>query len=95
MPQSSTALRHKAEALRLLRHSSAAPVKDTGRGVPLRPVWAREPWPCAHGTCLALEVRGGALWVHVRDAAGQTGWAPIARVLSPEARRTWARRGFG
>lgn len=43
----------------------------------------------------ALELREGALWVLVRDHAGQEAWAPVARVLSPEQRRAWARGGFG
>lgn len=96
MPQSTAALRQRAETLRLLRNPSATPSRQpVGQGTPNRPVWARTPWVCPHGTCLALEVREGALWVKVRDTSDNEAWAPIARILSPEQRREWARRGFG
>lgn len=98
MPQSTAALRQRAEALRLLRNPTLKPGKPGLKpvpGVPVRPVWAQTPLPCSHGTCLALEVRAGALWVRVRDLAGGEAWAPIARILAPEQRRTWARSGFG
>jgi hypothetical protein len=96
MPQSTAALRQKAEALRMLRTPHAIPASAPAAvGVPRRSVWARKALPCQHGTCLALEVRPGALWVLVRDASGQEAWAPIARILTPDQRRTWARGGFG
>ena len=96
MPQSTAALRQKAEALRLLRSPTTAPLRASAKpGTPARPVWARTPRVCSHGTCLALEVREGALWVKVRDTAGQEGWAPIARILTADDRRAWAREGFG
>lgn len=97
MPVSSAALRQKADALRLLRNPTAKAVAPNPKApaVPGRPVWARAPFTCHHGTCLALELRAGALWVRVRDAAGQEAWAPIARILSPDQRRSWARTGFG
>ena len=95
MPQSSAAIRHKAEALRLLRHPDARAATPASQGnTPQRPVWARKPFVCHHGTCLALEVRGAAVWVKVRDAQGEEAWAPASRVLAPEQRRAWARTGF-
>ena len=96
MPQSTAALRQKAEALRLLRSPQATAAGLNGqKAAPARTVWAKQPHLCQHGTCLALEVRSGALWVRVRDTAGQEAWAPVARVLAPEQRRTWAKVGFG
>jgi hypothetical protein len=106
MPQSTAALRQKAETLRALRNSQQRPsaVKVAAQGALLRPLLARpllarplrarNPWPCSHGSCLALEVREGALWVLVLDNAGQEAWAPIGRILSGEQRREWARAGF-
>lgn len=92
MPQSSVALRQKAEALRLLRNPHA-----TARSVDTlaRPVWAKKPLTCPHGTCMALELRADGLWVRVRDSKAQEAWAPVARILSPEQRRDWGRTGFG
>ena len=92
MPQSSAALRHKAEALRLLRNPHNTPA---ARGTTTRPVWAKKPLSCMHGICLALDVRSDGLWVLVRDNAGVEGYAPAVRVLSVDQRRDWARRGFG
>ena len=93
MPQSSAALRQKAEALRLLRNPHNTPA---ARGPSTaRPVWAKKPLSCMHGTCLALDVRSDGRWVLVRDTAGVEGYAPAVRVLSVDQRRDWARRGFG
>jgi hypothetical protein len=97
MPQSTAALRQKAEALRALR-SPQQPAKAATAAAPgamTRPVRARNPLSCAHGTCLALELRASALWVLVRDSAGQEAWAPIGRILNFGQRRDWAREGFG
>lgn len=96
MPQSTAALRQRDTLLRLLRAPSAAlPRQVAGKASGLsRPTRARTPFVCAHGTCQALELREGALWVLVRDHASQEAWAPVARVLSPEQRRAWARGGF-
>lgn len=91
MPQSSAALRQKAEALRLLRDPQA-PVRVTG---PSRPVWAKTPLACQHGTCLALDVRVDGLWVLVRTPDAQEAWAPIRRILPFDRRKDWSRRGFG
>lgn len=94
MPQSSAALRHKAEALRVLRNPQAtAPARSSG--TPTRPVWAKTPFSCQHGTCVALDLRADGLWVQVRTADAQEAWAPVVRILSPELRREWARKGFG
>lgn len=91
MPQSSAALRAKAQLLRGLRHPQASlPVEGT-----TRPLWAKKSWACAHGTCLALDVRAGALWVQVRDTQGEEAWVRIERVLDTESRRRWAQEGFG
>ena len=94
MPQSSAALRQKATALRLLRNPQASQACSTP-ATPARPVWAKQARACTQGACLALEVRAGALWVLVRDTAGQEAWAPVGRILTNEARREWARVGFG
>lgn len=96
MPQSTAALRQKAEALRLLRSPNAkVPVRDLkAPAAPVRTIWARQPFSCHHGQCLALELRTSGLWVKVRDSAGQEGWGPIARILAPGQRRDWARTGF-
>ena len=96
MPQSTAALRQKAEALRVLRHPQhPTGARATAPAALVRPVRARTPWPCSHGTCLALELREGALWVLVRAPAGGEAWAPIGRILNAEERRAWARGGFG
>lgn len=94
MPQSTAALRQKAEVLRALR-SSQVSVSTHASVKPMRRVWAKTPHVCAHGHCLALEAREAALWVLVRDKEGREDWAPVMRILSPDARRTWARAGFG
>lgn len=93
VPQSSAALRQKAEAMRLLRNPHA-PVRSAGT-TPNRPIRAKKNLVCLHGTCQALDVRADGLWVQVRDTDAQEAWAPIARILSPELRREWARNGFG
>lgn len=97
MPQSTAALRQRETLLRVLRNPSAVlPRESAGKASGVsRPTRARTPFVCSHGTCQALELRDGALWVQVRDAAGQEAWAPIARILNPDQRRAWARGGFG
>lgn len=96
MPQSSAALRQKAEALRVLRNPNAQVGQPfVGLRAPARPVWARVPFVCQHGVCLALELRQDGLWVKVQDQATVEAWAPVGRVLSFDQRREWARRGFG
>ena len=91
MPQSSAASRLKAEALRFLRNPHA-PVVTAGSLH--RPVWAKRAFACKHGACVALDVHGDTLRVCVRTAEGEA-WAPVARILSPDERRAWAREGFG
>lgn len=93
MPQSTAALRHQAEVLRLLRSPALTP--RSGHLVPGRKVWAKKPMAFRHGTGLALEVRQTELWVLMRDGAGQEGWVTAGRVLSMDDRRAWATRGFG
>ena len=96
MPQSSAALRQKADTLRLLRNPYARLPPAPAAGAHLaRPVRAKRPFTCQHGQCLALEIRKDHLWVQVQPAAGEAGWAPIERILSPGQRRDWARDGFG
>lgn len=100
MPQSTASLRLKAEALRVLRsHAQHLPLTVRTAGLPSfgadRPVKAKVARPCQHGTCLALRVTGTGLEVLVRDLTGAEGWAPIARILSRDECREWARRGFG
>lgn len=92
MPQSTAALRQKAEALRVLRNPQNA--CSTKAAQPARPVWAKKPHTTTHGTCVALELRTTGLWVLVQKD-GQEAWAPAQRILSPEASRAWAREGFG
>jgi hypothetical protein len=92
MPQSSAALRCKALLLRSLRHAQAALPVSTGATRPLR---AKKPWTCVHGTCLALDAREGGLWVLVRDTQAQEAWAPVGRILDAGSRRAWAQEGFG
>lgn len=95
MPQSTAALRQKAETLRLLRNPDARVAAGPAKGTtPTRSMWARNPLACRHGTCLALQLRDAALWILVRDAQAQEAWAPIARILNPEERRGWAKTGF-
>lgn len=96
MPQSSAALRQKADTLRLLRnpHARVAATDNAGRAL-ARPVRAKRPFVCQHGQCLALEIRQGSLWVLVQPASGEAGWAPIDRILAPGQQRDWAREGFG
>jgi len=100
MPVSTASLRLKAEALRVLRsmsHRDSGTVRSTA--LPSfgsdRPIRAKMPHVCKHGTCLALSVRQATLWVLVRNADQQEAWAPVARILSPEGARAWAREGFG
>lgn len=101
MPQSTAAIRLKADTLRALRDpqfKGTSPTARQGKALVAglsRPVRARAPHLCAHGTCLSLDLRGDALWVLVRDKAGAEDWAPVARILSFEERRRWAREGFG
>lgn len=96
MPQSSAALRQKADTLRLLRnpHARLTTAPTAGRNL-ARPVRAKRPLVCQHGLCLALEIRQGGLWVLVQPTTGEAGWAPIERILAPGQRRDWAREGFG
>lgn len=62
MPQSSAALRQKADTLRLLRnpHARLTPAPLGGKAL-VRPVRAKRPFACQHGLCLALEIRQGGL----------------------------------
>jgi hypothetical protein len=92
MPQSSAALRQKAEALRVLKSDT---VSLRASAQPPRPIQAKVPHLCQHGTCLALELRTAGLWVLVRDKSAQEGWAPVQRILNAGERRAWARTGFG
>lgn len=96
MPQSTAALRQKAEALRALR-SPQGSISTSGRPAVALPkrIWAKAPRVCDAGSCTAMELRAGALWVLVRNAAGEEAWAPALRVLSFDARRAWAKEGFG
>lgn len=95
MPQSSAALRQKAQALRLLKNLDASLSAKERAGLAPRLVWARVPFSSKHGSCVALDLRNDGLWVRVKDAHGVEASAPVARILNPEQRREWARRGFG
>jgi hypothetical protein len=86
------ALRSPQGTLHTPARGATGPAKPVA---PTRPLWAKVPHVCKHGTCLALEARGEALWVLVRDTTGQEGWAPIGRILSFEGRRAWEQSGFG
>lgn len=94
MPQSSTALRHKAEALRVLRNPTQSIKPDFFKpGMVLRPVWARRPFPVARGALVALEVRRDGAWVLVKAPDGTEAWSP-AQAFPGDVRHQWARTGF-
>jgi hypothetical protein len=96
VPQSSAALRQQADTLRLLRNPHARPSR-TAKGsanTPERPLWAKRPLACAQGLALAAVVRGGSLWILVRDAQDLATWRPAHQVLATGQCRDWARTGF-
>ncbi|MFG6463775.1 hypothetical protein ACG04Q_19530 [Roseateles sp. DXS20W] len=60
---------------------------------PVQVIWARKPWRCAAGICIAVRLRGGELEVALRDTPSPR-WVPAARALSPREADRWAAEGF-
>lgn len=61
-----------------------------------RTLWAERPFEVRGGLCVAVTLRGGALFVGFRAAAtpSKLEWLPAARVLSDSDAARWARTRF-
>lgn len=56
-------------------------------------IWARRPWCCAAGVCIAVRLRAGELEVALRDTPYPR-WVAAVRVLSHRDADRWAAEGF-
>lgn len=110
MPQSSAALLQKKKALATVRESKRLQhpqgpkiIRGVGFAImeeielihhPRQIRWAKKPYLCAKGACVAVELCNGVLFVLVKCTDGHRAWHPASQVLSIEASKIWAKTGF-